>query len=147
MSGAEILAESILRKAIDFLFDQASKIMEERRMTRQRKEEKIDPRTNVTENSPTKRDILSRNPKNLYLNDYSQEIRHCMDMIERYRHNKRQIEETIAHYGSLSLTPTHVKNELKDTEEAIGHWIKRLKQTIEEVYGCRITIVGIDENL
>jgi hypothetical protein len=142
MTNFDPIAVAALTKAVDFLFDQAGKLMEERRESRKKRGEDDDtaPKTKIT----TKEEVLSWQPKNIYLKDIPQEVKHCLTMIETYRTNKRYTDATIAQFGGFNLAPINIRNELITQEEEIKNWTQKLKELIEKAYGHRIVIVGLD---
>lgn len=150
MTDFDPIAIATLGKAVDFLFDQAGKLMEERREARKKRggipqaeQVTLSHQNSITE-ATKKEEVRSWKPKNVYLKDMPSEITHCMSMIEQYRTNRRYTEDTISHYGGFNLAPIHIRNELLQQEEQIEQWIFKLKSIIEKTYGHKITIIGLD---
>ncbi len=145
MTSFDPIAVAALTKAVDFLFDQAGKLMVERREARKKRGEDDDtPATQPETKITTKEEVLSWQPKNIYLKDIPQEVKHCLTMIETYRNNKRYTDATIAQFGGFNLAPIHVRNESITQEDEIKNWTQKLKELVEKAYGHKIIIVGLD---
>lgn len=144
MTGLEPVAGAVLTKAIDFLFDQAGKLMEERRENRKKAGEPEDTPQPPAGARPATKDEMASKPKPVVLKDVNQELEHCLTMIEMYRRNKRNIEVAIAAYGGFTLAPRINQNELLDTENNIKQWSQKLKNLVEQVYGQKIMLIGLD---
>ena len=78
------------------------------------------------------------------LKDTPQEIEHALRMLETYRRNKRNIDAAIAAYGSFTLAPRINQNELLETENNIKDWSQKLKGLVEQAYGRKIMLIGLD---
>lgn len=145
MTGLEPIAVAALTKAVDFLFDEAKDLMKERRENRQKLQEKDDtpePRPDVV--VVTKEEVKSWQPKNVYLKDIPKEVEHCLTIIHQYRRNRRIIELRASKSGGIEYASTLDQNQLIDTENNIKEWCQKLKDLVEEVYGHKITIIGLD---
>jgi AAA-like domain len=142
MTGLEPIAAAALTKAVDFLFDQAGKLMEERRELRKQRGDDDDTPSLPNATVTTKEEVQSWQVKTIHLKDIPEEVKHCRDMIHLYRRNKRAVEDQIGHFGGFTLTPTNVKNELRMNEDNIKFWCQKLKDLIEQAYGHQITIIG-----
>ena len=145
MTAFDPIAQAALNKAIDFLFDQAGKLLAERHEARQKRGDgddspAVQPETQVT----NKQEVLSWQPKNVYLKDIPKEVKHHLDMIHQYRTNKRYTDATIAQFGGFNSAPLNVRNEAIIQEDQIKEWTQRLKILVEEVYGHKIIMVGLD---
>ena len=144
MSAFDPIAVAALTKAVDFLFDQAGKLMEERRESRKKRGEEDDtPVIQSDTKITTKDEVLSWQPKQIRLKDTPDEVKHCLTMIEQYRKNKRYTDATISQFGGFNLAPINVRNESITQEEQIKEWTYKLKEVIEDAYGHKITIVGL----
>lgn len=145
MTGLDSIAVVALIKAVDFLFEQAGKLMDERREARIKRGESDDtPHIQAGTGATTKEEVLSWQPKNIYLKDIPQEVKHCLEMIEQYRKNKRYTDATIAQFGGFNLAPINVRNEAIVQDNEIKNWIQKLKDLVEKVYGHKIVIIGLD---
>ncbi len=145
MTGLEPIAVVALTKAVDFLFDEAGKLMEERRAARKARGDAEDtPAPPAGAVTTTKEEVLSLQPKTVYLKDIPKEVQHCLDMIHQYRDNKRRLDATIAAYNGFLFAPGHIQYQLRDSEDQIKHWCQQLKNLIDESYGHKIVIIGLD---
>ena len=145
MTGLEPIAAVALTKAVDFLFDQAGKLMEERRENRKKAGESDEAPAALTPSPPTtKEEVQSWQPQKVMLKDTPQEIEHALRMLETYRRNKRNIDAAIAAYGSFTLAPRINQNELLETENNIKDWSQKLKGLVEQAYGRKIMLIGLD---
>jgi len=145
MTALDPITITALSKAVDFLFDQATKLMEERRESRKKRgdvneQEELEHAKQLT----PKTEVASWQPKSVYLKDIPREVKHCIEMIEQYRKNKRFTEESVSHYGGFKLSPISIRNELIKQEEEIKKWCQKLKDIIEHAYGHKISIIGLD---
>jgi hypothetical protein len=145
MTGLEPIAVVALTKAVDFLFDEAGKLMEERRAARkERGDEEDTPAVPADTPITKKEEILSLQPKTVYLKDIPQEVKHCLDMIHQYRDNRRRLNATIAAYNGFLFAPGHIQYQLRDSENQIKHWCQQLKDLVEASYGHKIVIIGLN---
>jgi hypothetical protein len=145
MTGLEPIAAVALTKAVDFLFDEASKLMEERRAARKTRGDADDtPPVQDNAGATKKEEVLAIQPKTVYLKDIPKEVEHCIKMIHQYRNNKRSLDDTIAAYGGYRFAPLNIQNQLRDSEDEIKNWSQQLKNLVEESYGHKIVIVGLN---
>lgn len=150
MTDLDPIAMTTLGKAVDFLFDQAGKLLEERREARSKRGGEVEtaqathPSQAASTATTTREEVKTWKPKTIYLKDIPSEIKHSLNMIEQYRTNKRHTEEAISHFGGFSVAPINVRNDLLQQEEQIEYWIIRLKELIEKAYGHKITLIGLD---
>lgn len=145
MTDLDPITTAALTKAIDFLFDQAGKLIQERREARKiRGDQEDTPTPTEGKVAISKDELKSLKPKQVYLKDIPSEVEHCLDMIHRNRDTKRRLDATVAAYNGFLFAPGHVQYQLRDAEDQIKIWCQKLKGLIEEVYGHKITIVGLD---
>jgi SET domain-containing protein len=147
MTGMEGIAIATVTKAIDFLFGEAVKLMDERRQQRKARGESVVERPS-TGNAIDKKEVLNKtskvDPKTLFLRDYPKEIEHCIEQIHKLRNNKRMLEDQVNNYGGFSFAPLITQNQIRLTEDEIERWIIRLRTIVEDVYGHKLEIAGID---
>jgi len=151
MTGFEPIAIAALTKGIDFLFGEAGKILEERKLARQKRGENDSDEHNhnkeAVDSNPqsvkTREELKSLQPKTLHLRDIPQEVRFYLDQIHQYRENRRLLEQQAAAYGGFTYAPLIVQNQTRNAEREIYDNCQKLKQLIEEVYGYKITINGL----
>jgi hypothetical protein len=129
MSTLDPIAISIIGKAIDFLFAQASKTLDK---SRAKKEVEAEQQTNKKQ----KEEIL----QSLIGEINAQEVEHCMAQIERYTRNKQKLEIQVATYGTEIDAPLKTVNQLRDIDTELDKWITKLKSLIEEASNKEIKI-------
>lgn len=144
MSNFDPIAVATLTKAVDFLFDQAGKIMKERREARKNRGEEEDVISESKNVEPEKEEVKQWKPKEVYLDDIRQEIENCLYQIHQHRINRRDLEKQISAYGGVIFAPIILRNQLRITEDEIKKWCQQLKGIVEEIYGRKITIPGLD---
>ena len=135
MSNIDPILVSIITNAVNFLFDEASKIFQERRTKRiiesQAIKKDFEPPTNKSE-------ILALTPNKDLIGDAAEEIQHYLSQIRLSRENKRKLEKQITLYGGLNYSPIYLQNLLESTENDIENWCNKLREIIERVYGHKI---------
>jgi len=145
MDNLDPVAANVLMKAVDFLFGEAKALMEERRQARkERGKDEATPEKQTGTAYTTKEEVEAWQPKSIYLKDFPNEMKHCIAQIEKYRSNKRQIEIRISHLGGAMQAPVSLINDLEAQEESIKEYAQRLKRLFEDVYGHKITIIGLE---
>jgi hypothetical protein len=148
----ETISIPILLKAIDFLFDEGRKILEERR--ERRKTQKESESTEATSNSPiliepelkkgddviqTKETALAT-PVIKYLWKESEgDVTHLLKLLEIHTRNYRLAKEQYAKWGS-ALVPLIISNTLLEEEEAVATTIQKLQIILSRVYGKQVRI-------
>ncbi|WP_152976614.1 hypothetical protein [Herpetosiphon geysericola] len=142
MNELEGLANPILMQGVAFLFNEVKEILAERRKSRADRKEPDDTPI-LSTGLQTAEEVLNLKPKEVRLNDINEEIKHCINMIERYRKNQRYAEAAIQQFGNIFQAPPIKRSELEDAEKSIQEYAQRLKNTIEKVYGHKISIVGL----
>src|ERR1044071_1539871 len=94
MTGLEPIALPIVIKAVDFLFDQATKILDKQRTSSDAANKETDNQSSVSNKNDILKAITSINEA---------EIKHCLNQIEKYKHNVYLIENEIADWaGALN---------------------------------------------
>lgn len=146
MTSFEPLGLTVLIKAVDFLFDEAGKLLQE---LRQQRKSQLDstksPQDKMESRGATRKDeILSRHPNLLSLDETTKEINHCLSQIHQYSQNKRTLETQIALHGGLVFAPLPLQNQLQQTDDEIEKWCVQLKRIVEEVYEYDIALPGFD---
>ncbi len=145
MASLEPIGLAVLTKAVDFLFNEASKFMQERRERRSLEQNRISSKEADKTTGFTKREeLLSWEPNELFLQDTYLEIEHCLDQIQQYRKNRRMLEKQVAMYGGVVLAPIAVQNQLNNVERELESSCQKLRRLVEETYGQEIRIPGLD---
>jgi hypothetical protein len=142
--GMQHFAMAILTRALDFLFDEARKILAERRQRRQEMEEADDTVAlpdGVEESS--KETILELKPANLD-QETQEEVDHLLELIKIQRGHRRKAEVKINKLGGILFVPPNVRVELENAEDEILKHTQRLKKLLEKVYNQPIYIDGLE---
>lgn len=143
MTGLEFPAAVVVGKAIDFLFDQAGKIMQQRREARA-STGKADDTPPQSAQPTAKQEVQTWQPQQMMLKDMPREIEATLALIETYRGNLRQQEAAIAMHGDIALAPPINQNLYFKQIDAIKDNTQKLKTLVEQVYGKKITLVGLE---
>lgn len=146
----------ILMKAIDFVFEEGHKILEERR--ERRKAQEISPTSEVQEplkaeiekpaeavsatevavvaapeKEPTKQDLLAAKIDEIRWQNHEVEIQHLVRLLETYSRNYQLAKEQYAKWGS-ALVPPIIVNNLTEAENSVFETIKQLEMILSKVY-------------
>jgi energy-coupling factor transporter ATP-binding protein EcfA2 len=133
----------VLTQAVIFLFDEARKLLDERRQRRQQMKEHEDMVTlpsGVEESA--KQTILDLKPVNLD-NETAKEINHLRAVIAVHEEHRRHAEKTIATYGGILNATPRERAQLENAENEILKHTQRLKKLLEKVYDQPIHINGL----
>jgi hypothetical protein len=138
----------ILLKAIDFVFDEGRKILEERRERRKNSEsaptsEAPEP---AQESTPaetqvineTKQDLLSSKIDEILWQNHELEVKHLVKLLETYSRNYHLASEQYAKWGSALVPPIIVHN-MTEAENSMIDTIQRLEAVLSKVYKKDIT--------
>ena len=146
----------ILLKAIDFVFDEGRKILDERRERRKMNEtgqstevqEAVDP---IVEPDPvkeiptptpalepekpqeTKQDLLSSRIDEILWQSHELDIKHLVKLLETYSGNYRLAKEQYAKWGS-ELVPSIIVHRMTDAENSMLDTIRQLEVILSKVY-------------
>jgi len=133
----------ILLKAIDFVFEEGRKILEERRERRK-----------ISDNSPTsenqelvkeivppelekeneiKQDLLGSKIDELLWQNHELEVQHLVRLLEKYSRNYYLAREQYATWGSALVPPIIVHN-MTESENSMLESVKRLEDILSKVY-------------
>jgi hypothetical protein len=140
----------ILMKAIDFVFDEGRKILEERRERRksegsvpdikeQETAQEIVPAP-VQESKETKQDLLSAKIEEKLWQDNQKEIEHLVRLLEKHTGNYYTLKEQYAEFGSI-MVPPHILSQMKEKENLIIETKKQLEIALSRVYKKDINLV------
>ncbi len=151
----ETVAIPILLKAVDFLFGEGSKILEERRKSRKAEQEVMEEQPRDSPSFPStiqppstirsKEDAL-RQPvvENIWL-DSEANIKHLLSLLEIHTRNYRLAKEQFAKWGSALVPPVIVSN-LAETENEIAETTKELQAILSKVYGKKVTAPEVEQS-
>jgi hypothetical protein len=133
----------ILMKAIEFVFDEGRRILQERRERRKRLEsqppaDETEPSKEVIVREPAKeieikQDLLSSKVDELLWKNHEQEVQHLVRLLETYSRNYHLAREQYAKWGD-ALVPPIIVNNLADSENSMIDTIKRLETVLSKVY-------------
>jgi hypothetical protein len=138
----------ILLKAVDFVFEEGRKILEERRERRKNdnssksevpEPEGTDPAV-VQKQAEVKQDLLaSKIDENLWQN-HEQEVQHLVRLLETYSRNYYIAREQYAKWGS-ALVPPIIMHNLTEAENSMVGTLKQLEGVLSKVYKKDIQMV------
>ena len=133
----------ILLKAIDFVFEEGRKILEERR---ERRKINADPETSkdqepATEITPLelekegefKQDLLTSKIDEILWQNHEEEVKHLVRLLETFSRNYYLASEQYAKWGSALVPPIIVHN-MNDAENSMLETIKQLESILSKVY-------------
>lgn len=133
----------LLMKAIDFVFDEGRKILEERRTRRRQQDaalqnEAAEPAAEVVAAEPEmaaeiKQDLLASKVDEIVWQNHEQEVQHLVRLLETYSRNYYLTREQYAKWGD-ALVPPIIVNNLRDSENSMIETIKRLETVLSKVY-------------
>ncbi|MEW6284588.1 MAG: hypothetical protein AB1509_00030 [Chloroflexota bacterium] len=133
----------ILLKAIDFVFDEGRRILEERR--ERRKAEANAAQTQVPQTEAevlplppeqaeaAKNDLTAAKIDELLWQNHEAEVRHLVTLLETYSRNYHLSKEQYAKWGSALVPPIIVHN-LTEAENAMLNTLKQLEAALSKVY-------------
>ena len=138
----------ILLKAIDFIFEEGRKILEERRERRKMSApadtgaapepaEQISP-VEVQENNEIKQELLSSKIDEIRRQNHELEVRHLVRLLETYSRNYHLASEQYAKWGSALVPPIVVHN-MTEAENSMVETLKKLEDVLSKVYEKDIT--------
>jgi len=138
----------ILMKAIDFVFDEGRKILEERRERRKNGDptQTSEPEEPAEETTPTeiqpknetKQDLLASKIDEILWQNHELEIKHLVKLLETYSRNYHIASEQYAKWGSALVPPIIVHN-MTEAENSVLETTKRLETVLSKVYKKDIT--------
>ncbi len=132
----------ILLKAIEFVFDEGHKILEERRERRKAQENppQAEPQpaeetavVQVQNPPPTKQDLLAAKIDEILWKDHETDVQHLVRLLEIYSRNYQLAKEQYAKWGS-ALVPPIIANNLSEAENAMLATIKQLEGVLSKIY-------------
>ena len=133
----------ILLKAIDFIFDEGRKILEERR--ERRKMQEIPSNSGTQEPSAelalpepeqaeeVKQDLLTSKIDEILWQNHETEVQHLVRLLETYSRNYYLAKEQYAKWGS-ALVPPIILSNMNEAENSMLETIKRLETILSKVY-------------
>ena len=139
----------ILLKAIDFVFDEGRKILQERRERRKvndssPKSELAEPKEVMTplkveQVQEVKQDLLTSKIDDLLWRNHEEEVQHLVRLLETYSRNYHLAKEQYAKWGDL-LVPQHIVHNMTSAENSVMETIERLETVLSKVYKKDISL-------
>ena len=135
----------ILLKAIDFVFEEGRKILEERRERRkisdtpqksenqEQAKEAHPPELEVEKANEIKQDLLASKVDETVWQNNELEVKHLVRLLETYSHNYYLAREQYAKWGSALVPPIIVHN-MTDAENSMLEALQRLEMVLSKVY-------------
>ncbi len=139
----EAIQLPILMKAIDFVFEEGRKILEERR--ERRKAQENPPKAEIQEPAQeativevqkaeaTKQELLAAKIDEILWKNHEMEVQHLVRLLETYSRNYQLAKEQYAKWGS-ALVPPIIVNNLNEAENALLETIQQLETVLSKVY-------------
>jgi hypothetical protein len=138
----------ILLKAIDFVFDEGRKILEERRERRKTSDsaptsENQEPAKEITpvqiqENTEIKQNLITSQIDEILWQNHEREVQHLVKLLETYSRNYHIAKEQYAKWGSALVPPIIVHN-MTEAENSMIDTIQRLETVLSKVYKKDLT--------
>jgi len=139
----------ILLKAVDFVFDEGRKILEERRERRKMNEsapaESETPEPEAKEIVPLEPEkaneirqelSTSKVDESLWQN-HEAEVQHLVRLLETYSRNYQLAKEQYAKWGS-ALVPPIILHNMTEAEDSVINTMKQLESVLSKVYNKNI---------
>lgn len=133
----------ILLKAIDFVFDEGRKILEERRERRKLNEASASSEVEelpkdiipvpIEQIKEVKRDLLASKIDDLSWLNHEEEVQHLVRLLEIHSRNYHLAKEQYSKWGSALVPPIIVHN-MTEAENSILETIGRLQTVLSKVY-------------
>ena len=135
----EAIQIPILLKAIDLIFDEGRKILEERRERRKAEEapsasaEPEPAKSTPPVEETDKQELLTSKVDELSWRDNEAEVQHLVRLLEIYSRNYHVAKEQYAKWGSALVPPIIVHN-LSEAEDAMLKTSQQLEIILSKVY-------------
>ena len=135
----EAIQIPILLKAIDLIFDEGRKILEERRERRKAEEapsasaEPEPAKSTPPVEETDKQELLTSKVDELSWRDNEAEVQHLVRLLEIYSRNYHVAKEQYAKWGSALVPPIIVHN-LSEAEDAMLKTSQQLETILSKVY-------------
>jgi hypothetical protein len=146
----------ILLRAIDFVFDEGHKLLEERRERRKTSAAGAASAASASaqtgdipqpieatsaephESSETKQDLLNSKIDEILWKNHEAEVQHLVRLLETYSRNYHLASEQYAKWGS-ALVPPIIAHNLAEAENSVAETLKKLEDVLSKVYEKDIT--------
>lgn len=115
----EAFAIPVLMKAVDFLFGETQKILEERRLARQKPDSEAAAPPDIPLLELDKETVLHRKVSQELAERQAEAIEALLEEINIYQRNRQRLEKRAALEGGKDFAPISVINQLHAQEDAI----------------------------
>jgi hypothetical protein len=148
------IAIPILIKVLDWIFGEGSKILQERRDRRKKKDAGGEMAENIPLDTTEKSDQGIIKSKDEALNqqlsdelwiDAEPKIKHLLTLLDIYTKNYYLAREELAKWGT-ALVPQIIVHNLTEAEDNITEVINEMVAILSKVYKKKIFIPGIETN-
>ena len=139
----EAIQIPILLKAIDFVFDEGRKILEERRERRKASETAPDGKNQepAEETAPpeaqqqteVKQELITSKIDELLWQKHEEEVNHLVKLLDKHTKNYYILKEQAAQWGS-ALVPPVIMLQIEDKENSIVETRQQLENVLSKVY-------------
>jgi hypothetical protein len=139
----------ILLKAIDFVFEEGRKILEERRERRKMDNTSPTPEGHeppkqaepleIEQVKEVKQDLLASKVDDLAWRNHEEEVQHLVRLLDTYSRNYHLAKEQYGKWGS-ALVPQIIMHNLTEAENSMIETIERLRTVLSKVYKKDITL-------
>jgi hypothetical protein len=133
-----IALSSLLIDAVNFLFGEGKRILQERR---ERLGLKIDTPVPAPERQAitSKEAALNQEVPQIAWNNSEAKIKHLMALLKIHTQNYYLAKEQYGKWGS-ALVPPIIVNNLSEAENAVATTIKELEDEMSKIYGKKIVV-------
>jgi hypothetical protein len=141
----EAFSIPVLLKALDFLFEEVPKILQERREMRKSQDQPASQQfqqSNEMDVVLSKEVALQQKIKADTWKKSEGDVHELLDLLEIYKTNYYQAKRQQAMYGIDA--PPIVLHRLTDAEDGIAEITKKLQVLLSLVYGKQVTVPEID---
>lgn len=128
----ETFAIPVLNKAVDFLFDQVKKILEERRAARQSGKTDVEP-PNIPLLEQEKEVVLKHKVSEEAAKQKERRIQAILEEVAIREKNYQDEKINIARHGSIYDAPTIARHRFQEAEDALLETSQRLANEIESL--------------
>jgi hypothetical protein len=140
----------LLLKAIDFVFEEGRKILEERR--ERRKMNNVSPQNEGSEpakelvvpkpedGTTIRQELLTSKVDEILWQNHQLEVQHLVKLLETYSRNYHLAREQYAKWGDALVPPIIVHN-MQEAENSMLETIKRLEIVLSKVYKKDINLI------
>lgn len=142
----ETVAIPILLKAVDFLFGEGSKILEERRKRLAKKQSslKVIPPDQGSNAIISREEALKEKIEETVWESQQAKVTHLMTLLETYSQNYYLAREKYARFGRDHV-PQVVVHQITEAEDEITSISKDLRDTLSQIYGKKVHIPEIEK--